>query len=54
MAVFQCEVCHFIYNENKGLILEGIPAATKWNEIDDNWICPDCGVKKDRFKKISD
>jgi rubredoxin len=51
MSIYQCEVCGFIYDESKGLELEGIASGTKWDSIDLDWICPDCGVKKNRFKK---
>lgn len=51
MSVYQCEVCGFVYDEAVGLELEDIEPGTRWEDIDDDWICPDCGVKKDRFKK---
>lgn len=51
MSIYQCEVCGFIYDENKGFYQEEIAPGTKWEDIDSNWVCPDCGVKKNRFKK---
>jgi len=47
-----CVVCGFVYDETKGLPSEGIPAGTRWVNIPDNWICPDCGMNKARFKMI--
>jgi rubredoxin len=31
---------------------EGIPAGTRWNDIPDNWECPDCGVSKADFEMV--
>tara|TARA_B100000686_G_scaffold308018_1_gene348672 strand:- start:145 stop:291 length:147 start_codon:yes stop_codon:yes gene_type:complete len=45
-------VCGFIYNEEQGLPEEGIAPGTKWEEIPDDWMCPDCGVGKEDFDMI--
>jgi rubredoxin len=31
---------------------EGIAAGTRWNDIPDNWECPDCGVSKADFDMV--
>lgn len=52
MKKWVCLVCGFVYDEAKGLPLEGIPAGTPWQSIPDSWACPDCGMSKARFKMI--
>ena len=52
MKSYQCVVCGFIYDENVGMPEEGIPAGTRWNDIPDNWECPDCGVSKADFDMV--
>lgn len=47
---WQCLVCGFIYDERLGLPDEGIPAGTRWEDIPDDWTCPDCGVEKSDFE----
>lgn len=47
-----CVVCGFVYDEAKGLPLEGIAAGTRWENIPDDWICPDCGMSKASFKMM--
>jgi len=27
-------------------------AGTKWNDIPDDWLCPDCGVAKSDFVMV--
>lgn len=46
-------VCGFIYDEGKGLPKEGIPAGTRWEDVPENWECPDCGVGKSDFEMVA-
>ncbi len=49
MAIWECEVCGFIYNESEGWPEDGVSPGTAWNDIPDDWCCPDCGVSKADF-----
>ena len=50
MKKWQCLVCGFIYDEKEGLPEEGIAAGTRWEDIPDDWLCPECGVGKSDFE----
>ena len=52
MRKWQCIVCGFIYDEAEGLPEEGIDPGTAWNDIPEDWVCPDCGVGKEDFEMI--
>ena len=52
MKKWQCMVCGFIYDEELGLPEEGISPGTHWDEIPEDWSCPDCGVSKEDFEMI--
>ena len=52
MKKWQCMVCGFIYDEELGLPEEGIGPGTRWDEISEDWSCPDCGVSKEDFEMI--
>ncbi|MDX1574135.1 MAG: rubredoxin [Methylophaga sp.] len=52
MRQWQCVVCGFIYDEARGLPEEGIPPGTTWDEIPEDWECPECGVGKGDFEMI--
>ena len=36
----------WIYDEAKGWPEEGIEAGTRWEDVPEDWLCPDCGVGK--------
>lgn len=52
MKVWQCLVCGFVYEEEKGWPEDGIPAGTRWEDIPADWTCPDCGATKRQFEMI--
>jgi rubredoxin len=45
-------VCGFVYDEEQGLPEEGIAPGTPWQDIPDDWMCPDCGVGKEDFEMV--
>ena len=46
MAAYRCPVCEYTYDETTGAAREGYPAGTRWDDVDDAWTCPDCGVRE--------
>ncbi|MDV6253566.1 FAD-dependent oxidoreductase [Vibrio sp. EA2] len=52
LKVWECQVCNWIYDEAKGHPEEGIEPGTRWEDIPDNWICPECGVGKSDFEMV--
>ena len=49
---YECDICGFIYDEELGLPDEGIAPGTKWDDIPDDWQCPDCSVGKSDFDMV--
>ena len=49
---WMCLICGFIYNEAEGLLEEGIPPGTRWEDIPMNWSCPECGARKEDFEMV--
>lgn len=47
-----CMVCGLVYDSTLGLPDEGIPAGTRFQDIPDDWYCPDCGVTKADFEPL--
>lgn len=52
MKKWQCIVCGFIYDEAAGCEDEGIKAGTTWDQVPEDWMCPECGVSKEDFEMI--
>ena len=49
---WQCVLCAFFYDEEKGIPEEGIPAGTRWADVPESWSCPDCGARKNDFEMV--
>ncbi len=52
MAKYECLVCGYIYDEEKGDPDGGIPPGTKFQDLPKDWVCPMCGASKEDFQKI--
>ncbi len=52
MDKYQCSVCGYIYDPEKGDPDGGIKPGTKFEDVPGDWTCPVCGASKDQFKKI--
>lgn len=49
---WMCIICGWTYDERRGCPEEGLPPGTRWEDIPDDWICPDCGASKDDFEMV--
>ncbi len=49
---YMCLICGFIYDEAAGLPEEGIPPGTHWEDVPVNWVCPECGARKEDFELV--
>ena len=49
---WQCFFCGFVYDEEFGWPDEGIAAGTLWDDIPEDWACPECGVAKSEFQMM--
>ena len=52
MKTWQYSVCGFIYDEAAGLPEEGIAPGTRWQDIPEDWNCPNCGAAKSEFEMV--
>lgn len=50
--VWQCLLCAFSYDEAKGMPDDGIAPGTRWEDVPDTWICPDCAASKADFDMV--
>ncbi|MFT4694089.1 MAG: rubredoxin [Francisella sp.] len=49
-----CIVCGWIYDEAEGCEEDGLAPGTKFEDIPDDWECPDCGVTKEDFELLEE
>ena len=46
---FQCYFCAHIYDEAQCDPASGIAPGTLWEDVPDDWYCPECGAGKADF-----
>ncbi|MFW6131689.1 MAG: rubredoxin [Candidatus Aminicenantaceae bacterium] len=54
MKKYECTVCGYIYDPEKGDPDNEIDPGTSFKDLPDDWICPVCGSPKDVFKEIEE
>ncbi len=52
MKKYECIMCGYIYDEALGDPDEGIAPGTTWEDIPEDWYCPDCGASKEDFEMV--
>ena len=52
MARYGCMICGWIYDEDAGDENLGIKEGTLFEELPEDFECPDCGVDKEQFSLI--
>ncbi|MCE5993856.1 FAD-dependent oxidoreductase [Pseudomonas sp. KCA11] len=52
MKKWLCIICGWIYDEALGWPDDGIAPGTRWEDIPDDWVCPECKVGKADFEMI--
>ncbi len=54
MKKYECTVCQYIYDPEKGDPDADIAPGTAFEDLPDDWVCPECGVGKDLFEPLDD
>jgi rubredoxin len=52
MEKWECIVCGYIYDPVIGDPTQGIGPGMKFEDLPEDWVCPECGVPKDQFRKL--
>ncbi len=53
MKTYMCVICGYVYDEARGAPDEGIPPGTRWEDVPEDWKCPECGVSKADFELMA-
>ena len=53
MDKWECSTCGYIYDPAEGDPDNGIEAGTAFEDLPESWFCPNCGVGKEFFEKMS-
>ncbi len=52
MQKYECSVCSYVYDPEKGDPDSGIEPGTAFEALPDDWTCPVCGVDKTQFNPV--
>ena len=52
MEKWECVSCGYIYNPTVGDPDSGIAPGTAFEDLPEDWECPQCGATKDMFEKL--
>ena len=47
-----CIICGWVYDEEAGAPDDGIAPGTRWEDVPEYWVCPDCGAGKEDFEMV--
>ncbi len=50
---FICTLCNYILEEEKGLPEAGIKPGAKFEQLSEDWHCPNCAAAKEFFQSCS-
>ena len=54
MTKYVCTVCDYVYDPAVGDPDNGIEPGTAFEDLPDDWVCPECGVEKEEFEVVQD
>ncbi|HZJ03789.1 MAG TPA: rubredoxin [Thermoleophilia bacterium] len=53
MQSYECKLCGYVYDPEKGDPSQGIEAGTAFEDLPEDWTCPDCGAGKEEFEAVA-
>ena len=53
MEKWECTACGYIYDPEQGDPEHGISPGKPFEDLPEDWTCPQCGVGKVFFQKLS-
>jgi rubredoxin len=52
MQKYQCDLCSYVYDPAVGDPDNGVEPGTPFEQLPDDWECPECGASKDEFSPL--
>jgi len=54
MKKYSCDLCEWVYDPELGVPEEGITPGVPFEDLPEDFICPDCGAGKVDFSPIEE
>jgi rubredoxin len=52
MKQWRCTICGYVYDPVDGDLEHSIPEGTSFEDLPEDWVCPECGAGKDLFEEV--
>ena len=52
MKKYVCDLCGYVYDPAEGDSASGTNSGTAFEDLPSDWVCPMCGVGKDKFYAV--
>ncbi len=52
MKKYICPACQYVYDPELGDPDSGIAPGTPFEDLPDDWVCPECGLAKADFEEL--
>jgi len=52
MKKYQCSICGYVYDPEVGDPENGVEPGTAFEDLPEDWTCPDCGAEKALFEEM--
>ncbi len=52
MSKWRCVLCGYIYDPDEGDPDNEVQAGTPFEDLPEDWVCPDCGGSKEDFEEL--
>jgi rubredoxin len=49
---YQCNICGYVYDPAVGDSSQSIEPGTPFEELPEDWTCPECGAGKEEFTQL--
>jgi len=50
MKKYVCSMCGYVYDPALGDPDGDVAPGTPWEDVPEDWVCPECGAGKDMFE----
>ena len=47
MKKYRCTICQYVYDPSENDNIE-------FKDLQEDWVCPECGVGKDQFEEVAE
>ena len=54
MDKWECKVCGHIYDPEMGDPESDVEAGSPFEDLPEDWVCPECGADKDQFEILEE